>query len=146
MILFVWLLFAIAGMMILSPRNKGGTGFCLGLFLGPFGVLIAFIMRMNSAPPSAPQPTVVYPAPAYTAASEHTLGPGSVAVGMKRCTECAEVIQGAAKKCRYCGADVSAVPAFGMRVRCTECESIYPADRDLCPSCFASRDGESTPV
>jgi len=45
--LMLWLLCAIAGAMIGSTKGRGGTGFVLGFFLGPFGILFCLLMKGN---------------------------------------------------------------------------------------------------
>lgn len=49
--LIVWLIAlipcAIAGAMIGAKKDEAGSGFFLGLLLGPLGVLIAFLLRGN---------------------------------------------------------------------------------------------------
>ena len=43
--IIVWLGLALMGAILLSRYRKAGTGFLLGLFLGPVGVLIAAFLR-----------------------------------------------------------------------------------------------------
>jgi len=43
--IIIWFGLAVMGAILLSRYNKAGTGFLLGLFLGPFGVLIAASLR-----------------------------------------------------------------------------------------------------
>lgn len=47
LIALLWALFGIAGSSMLAPFNKQSTGFLLGLFLGPIGLVIAWVMRSN---------------------------------------------------------------------------------------------------
>jgi len=42
-----FILCGITAAVIGSKKSSGGTGFLLGLFLGPFGILIAIFMRGN---------------------------------------------------------------------------------------------------
>ena len=43
--IMIWFLLAIFGAAMLGRFNKAGSGFMLGLFLGPIGVLIAWGIR-----------------------------------------------------------------------------------------------------
>lgn len=65
-------------LILLASSGRAGMGFMLGLLLGPLGILVAAILRLEK--PSAQSAT-----------------------GMKRCPDCAELVQGAARKCRFCG-------------------------------------------
>jgi hypothetical protein len=84
-------IFAAIGYGMLSSRDRATTGALLGFFLGPVGLIIAAVMRLEptEAPAAATQP--------------------AIPIGMKKCPDCAEVIQGQARRCRFCHADVSAI-------------------------------------
>ncbi len=43
--LLVWLLFAIATAAVGGRTNRAGTGFLLGLLLGPFGLIIMLVSK-----------------------------------------------------------------------------------------------------
>jgi hypothetical protein len=47
MFILLWLVFGIVGAMIGDKKGKGGLGFLLGVLLGPFGVLIIFLIKGN---------------------------------------------------------------------------------------------------
>jgi hypothetical protein len=72
------------GASLLSPYGRGGIGFALGFFCGPVGVLIAAVLR-----------------PVCLAALAQTS-----AFATRACPDCAETILAAARKCRYCGAEL----------------------------------------
>lgn len=46
-LVIIWILFGVAGAIVLSRFNKAGTGCLLGGLLGPIGLIIAFVMRGN---------------------------------------------------------------------------------------------------
>lgn len=49
--LLIWILFGIVTGMVMSNRNRStGAGFLLGLFLGPFGLIIALLTKEEVAP------------------------------------------------------------------------------------------------
>src|SRR6185437_2026135 len=83
----------IAGGMILEPRGDFGTGFALGFFLGPIGLVIAAIMRAN--------------------------GPAVARSGERKCPQCAEFVKAEAIKCRFCGSELVAVAGTAQPTRMT---------------------------
>jgi len=81
----LWITCAVGAALIAAGKGRsGGKGFLVGLLLGPMGVLIALGL------PDAKR--------AQELGAQETL---------RRCPECAELIQRAAVKCRYCGAAIS---------------------------------------
>lgn len=45
MFIFIWLLFGIVAAIIGSKKGRAGSGFLLGIILGPFGVLIMIFIQ-----------------------------------------------------------------------------------------------------
>jgi hypothetical protein len=44
---FIWHLFAVAGLILLTPYGKKWEGFYMGLLLGPVGLWLSFIIKSN---------------------------------------------------------------------------------------------------
>lgn len=48
MLLIVWLVSIWAGYAVANRAEKGGLGLALGIFLGPLGVFVAWVMTSDS--------------------------------------------------------------------------------------------------
>ena len=83
----IWLLFGIVSAVIAQKKGRSGCGwFAAGVLLGPFGLLLAFVVEPNQRRVDAA-----------------ALGSGA----MKKCPFCAELIKSEARVCRFCGRDLS---------------------------------------
>ena len=115
-LLLLALIFGVGG-MLLAGEGRAGMGFGLGFLLGPIGLVIVAILRGQ---PRSAVPTNLQP-----------------------CPVCAEMIQPAAIKCRFCGAAVEPVQkasapepeSSGPRRVCWNCAKPYDAVLTVCPHC-----------
>lgn len=89
-LLAIWLLCGIAGGIILSNKGRSGCGgFALGFLLGPIGLIIALVMQTD-----------------HKELEKRSLRGGDT----RKCPSCAEIIRAEARKCRFCGSDLPALP------------------------------------
>lgn len=94
----IWLLFGFVAMIIASSKGRTGCGwFILGCLFGPFSLVVAALPSLTPPPAPPTQP--------------HAPHAGAEA-DSRRCPFCAEVIRREAIKCRFCGSDVTPLPAL----------------------------------
>jgi hypothetical protein len=88
-LVFLWLLFGIAGAVIMSNKGRSGCGgFALGALLGPIGLIIALVLKSD-----------------HRALEIEALRSGE----MRKCPDCAELVKIEARKCRFCGAALNPI-------------------------------------
>lgn len=89
--LLIWFTFGIAGGIILQNKGRSGCGgFALGFFLGPIGLVIALVMTAD-----------------HKELEKRSLSEGE----MRKCPSCAELVRREARKCRFCGSELPALPS-----------------------------------
>ena len=93
-LIVIWLLLGVASAVVATNKGRGGCAwFALGILLGPFGLLLALVVRDDSS----------------------GVERQAIATGQsKRCPYCAELIKKEAIKCRFCGSDLAAKPSVEL--------------------------------
>lgn len=87
-VVVLWIVCAVAGALLAQERTgEAAGGFLLGFLLGPIGLLIILARKPTAVPPVAP--------------------PTASMARMRRCPDCAELIQPTARICRFCRAEVA---------------------------------------
>jgi hypothetical protein len=89
-LLLFWLGCGVVAAMLAEGKARSGCGWMiLGFLLGPFAILAIAIASPNQ---------------------DRLERAGLQSRKLRRCPTCAEVVQSAALKCRYCGADMAPLP------------------------------------
>lgn len=126
MLIVILLAFGVAGYMMLSVHERGWTGFLLGFFLAPIGLVIAWVMRSNLAE-------------AARRTEKSAERRGDAARDERRCPFCAEWILAQARVCKHCGRDVEPISDPPSTGACPVCNTKnLPLDARSCPSCGAA--------
>lgn len=97
-LVIIWLLFGFVAMIIANSKGRTGCGwFILGCLFGPFSLVVAALPSLVTPPASPAAPIAPPPGPEGDS---------------RRCPFCAEIIRREAIKCRFCGSDVTPLPAL----------------------------------
>lgn len=107
-LIVIWLLFAVFSAVLASGKNRSGVGwFFVGLFFGPFGLLVAFLPRLESLQSDA----------------------------LRSCPFCAEQVMRDAIVCKHCGRDIPPVATQPKLRKCPECGYLNQASSEKCLKC-----------
>lgn len=99
-----WILCGILGAAMLSSYNKAGTGFLLGLLLGPLGLLFALVVRSNAKSEEEKKKHEEQMEAMNALASKQE---SESSEDTMECPYCAETIKKKAKICRFCNKELS---------------------------------------
>jgi hypothetical protein len=116
MLAVVWIACVILSAALLGRYNKAGSGFLLGFFLGPLGLIITLIWRINLAADECTR---------HEATLLQAIQGDSADRPMRDCPYCAERILAAATLCKHCK---SAVDPLDVQPRLT--------GTGICPNCL----------
>ncbi len=95
----LWLLFALFSALIASSKNRSAFGwFLIGLFFGPFGLLVAALPAAEASDGLVDDLASGYGEP---------VGPAATS---RKCPFCAETIKAEAVVCRFCSRDLPVSP------------------------------------
>lgn len=109
LLVFVWLLLGLVGAMVMANKGRSGcSGFILGFLLGPIGLIIAVAFDAN----------------------RNELEKRALSNGQnRRCPACAEIVRFEARKCRFCGEELSEIsPANGENSKIHSLKKISGSD------------------
>lgn len=112
-IVSIALIWAVIAAAMLSSYNKAGTGFLLGLFLGPIGLWIAWTMRDDRKKAEAQKrhdELIGHQRHQEQMQAMSALrSEQNVAKPMRECPYCAEDILAKATLCKHCGKEVEPI-------------------------------------
>ena len=111
--LIIWVVCGLLALVVANGKGRSGCGWgLLGFLFGPLGLLAAVGMpKVDKAAP--------------------------VAQDLRPCPMCAEPIQKAAVKCRFCHSDVSPAVANEIVRPCPLCRALIPKSAERCTNCHS---------
>lgn len=129
----IWVVCVFVSAALLGRYNKAGSGLLLGALLGPIGVIIAIIWRMNMGADERKQ----HNAQLLTAVQQQ----GGEPRPERDCPHCAERILAAAKICKHCKSAVEPIAVKPVLVGTGICPNCLHDGLDVnlraCPHCEA---------
>jgi hypothetical protein len=129
----IWLLCVIVSAALLSRFNKAGSGLLLGALLGPIGLIIAIIWRLNLTADERKQ----HQEKLVSVIQGHS----GAARPERDCPYCAERIIAAATICKHCKSAVEPIAVQAVLVGTGICPNCLHDGLDVnlraCPHCDA---------